>query len=63
MYTECLCLWKFKGHCWYDHHLEQMVVLLYRWVSPSTMKANILDADKWAHDVFKLLRYKEVCFL
>lgn len=45
-----------------------MMVLPCRWVPISTMKANIIDAlsdfftDKWAHDLSKLMRYKEVYF-
>lgn len=44
------------------------MVLPCRWVPISTMKANIIDAlsdfftDKWAHDLSKLMRYKEVFF-
>lgn len=46
-----------------------MMVPPGRWVPVSTVKANIVDAlsvfltNKWAHDLSKLMRYKEVCFL
>lgn len=28
MYTECLCLWKFKGHCWYDLFVNWVKIVL-----------------------------------